>query len=64
MGLNCVGPLMCQFFSVVGTTELRDPWLAEPAEAEPWISRAYYKLYVDFFSFLAVRGLHCYADFL
>ena len=59
-----MGPLMCRFFSVVGTTAPCDPWLAEPAEAEPWISRVYYKLHVDFFFFLAVLGLHCCTDFL
>ena len=34
-GLNCVGPLMCRFFSIANTTVLHDPQLGESAEAAP-----------------------------
>ena len=48
MGLNCAGPLACGFFSIVSTTVLRGPQLAELVEAEPRVPRADCKLYTDF----------------
>ena len=51
MSLNCVGLLICGFFSIVSTTVLRDPWLVESVNVdteEPQTQRADYKLQVDF----------------
>ena len=44
MGLNCVGPLTCGFFSTVP----HHPPLVGSPEAEPRIQRPTIKLYVDF----------------
>ena len=47
MGLNCLGPLVCGYFSVVNTTVLHGPWLAESADLEElWILMADCKLCV------------------
>ena len=36
-GLNCVGWLICRFFSIVNTAVLQDPWLVESSDVKPWI---------------------------
>ena len=43
MGLNCMGPLIHEFFSVVNTAVLYNPWLVESG-----MQRAGYKLCSDF----------------
>ena len=51
MGLNCKGPLISGFFSVVNTTVLHDPRLVESKKGdmeESCIRKAEYKLYADF----------------
>ena len=49
MSLNCVGSLIGGFFSIIITTMLYDPWLAEYAVVENmWIQRTNCKLHVDF----------------
>ena len=61
MGLNCTGPLICGFFSIVNTTALHDLQLGEPPDVESWIWKNYgyrgtmiwradFKLYMDFFT--------------
>ena len=48
MGLNCLGPLTCRFFSKVNATVLHGPRLVESMDVELWVLRAKYKLYTDF----------------
>ena len=48
IGLNCIGPLTCEFFSIVNTIAVHGPWLAESADEELWLWRVDCKLYVDF----------------
>ena len=53
MGLNCVGPLICELFSI-NTTVLHDLQLVESVDAEPWIWRANYKV---IFGFSTAQGV-------
>ena len=46
MGLKCMGPVICRFFSVVSTTVLHDPRLVAFLDMELQIQRASYKLKV------------------
>ena len=39
MGLNCMGPLMLRFFSIVKTTVLHDSWKVNLAGTGPQILR-------------------------
>ena len=40
MGLTCMGPCICGFFSIVNTTVLHYTWLVESADMEgPWFWR-------------------------
>ena len=39
MDLNCMGPLMLRFFSIVKTTVLPDSWQVKLASAKPQILR-------------------------
>ena len=59
MGLNCVGSLICTFFSIVNTTVLHNSWSAESSDMETyiernhiygelWIQQTNCKLYADF----------------
>ena len=41
MGLNCMGPLIYGFFSIVNTTGLHIPWSVESVDAELQICRNY-----------------------
>ena len=34
MGLNCIGPLTCGYFSTVNPTVLHSKWLVESADGE------------------------------
>ena len=57
MGLNCEGPLIRRFFSIVNTAVLRVPWLVESAgKEEPLIQRDDYKLDMNFQQF--AKGQH------
>ena len=49
MGLNCAGPLISGFFSMVSAKVLHSLWLVESADAELWIQRAGYKVICRFF---------------
>ena len=47
-GLNCAGPLRCEYFSIVHTAVLHSPWLVDSTDMElPRIQRGDYKLYKD-----------------
>lgn len=37
MGLNCTGPLICEFFPINMYSTLHNLWLVECSGAEPWI---------------------------
>ena len=51
MGLNCVGPRLCGYFSIVNTTVLQGQWLVESADVKGTLNTdgqlAYYKFYPD-----------------
>ena len=48
MGLNCMGPLKCGYFSVVITRVLHNLQLVESTDVEElWVWRAGYKLHAD-----------------
>ena len=47
MGLNCMGPVRCGFFSV-NTIALHNPRLAESMDVDPHIQRATVKSHMDF----------------
>ena len=61
-GLNCMGPFIWSYFSIVDTTVLHDPQLVESTDVEPRLSeapctwRANYKLYADFQMFDHLMG--------
>ena len=48
MSLNRTSPLLRGFFSIANIRVLHDPQLVESMDAEPWIRKAHYKLYLDF----------------